>query len=156
MYTRRVERSIYKMLIVCLQIEIAYYLPVFNRVIIHYKMDNNWRYGENSSRSSNYNRGPRQDDRHRRNYYSNRGQNNSFEEKSDQITIHIDSAKVGKLIGKSGSNIRDLESKTSTKIRVSVIVIMLFLHICKPICLIPTLDCYRLIEEWETILLPLL
>ena len=84
-------------------------------------MENSRQYYKSTSySSSNSNRGSRHEDRgrYRRNNYSDRGQNDNFDEKSDKITIHIETDKVGKLIGKSGSNIRELEDKTNTKIRV--------------------------------------
>ncbi|XP_076237977.1 putative ATP-dependent RNA helicase DDX43 [Calliopsis andreniformis] len=75
----------------------------------------NWR---NSSNFGSYNRGPRQNDRNRRNNYSNRGQNESYNDNSEKIVLHIDSGKVGKLIGKGGSTIRELQEKSSTRINV--------------------------------------
>lgn len=97
-------------------------------------MENSRQYYKSTSySSSNSNRGSRYEDRGRyvrRNNYSDRGQNENFDEKSDKITIHIETDKVGKLIGKSGSNIRELQDKTNTKIRVSVTeIIQLILHL---------------------------
>ncbi|XP_053996758.1 probable ATP-dependent RNA helicase DDX43 [Hylaeus anthracinus] len=93
------------------------------------RMDNNRRsYGNSSYSSTNYNRESRSNDRggYRRSTYSRRGQNQSFcssdhenfDNKSDKFIVNIDSDKVGKLIGKSGSNIRDLQDKTNTRIHV--------------------------------------
>ncbi|XP_043251393.1 probable ATP-dependent RNA helicase DDX43 [Colletes gigas] len=99
------------------------------RARVSERMDNNQRsYGNSSYSSANYNQGSRSNDRggYRRSTYSRRGQNqsfgsghDSFDDKSDKFIINIDSDKVGKLIGKSGSNIRELQDKTSTRIHVN-------------------------------------
>ncbi|KAK9310784.1 hypothetical protein QLX08_000081 [Tetragonisca angustula] len=54
----------------------------------------------------------------RRNNYSNSYHNNSVQ-KCKEFIMKIDTDKIGKLIGKSGSNIRDLQDKTKTRIHVS-------------------------------------
>ncbi|KAK1118071.1 hypothetical protein K0M31_015350 [Melipona bicolor] len=50
----------------------------------------------------------------RRNNYSN-----SYNQKCKEFIIKVDTDKIGKLIGRSGTNIRDLQDKTKTKIHVS-------------------------------------
>ncbi|XP_034187499.2 putative ATP-dependent RNA helicase DDX43 [Osmia lignaria lignaria] len=60
---------------------------------------------------------------HRNNYRNEENQyNNSRYSNSDceseKFIIHINSDKVGKLIGRSGANIKDLQSKTNTKIHI--------------------------------------
>lgn len=55
----------------------------------------------------------------RRNNYSNSYHNNS-NQRYEEFIIKIDTDKIGKLIGKSGSNIRDLQDKTKTRIHVSI------------------------------------
>ncbi|KOC61391.1 putative ATP-dependent RNA helicase DDX43 [Habropoda laboriosa] len=48
--------------------------------------------------------------------YSN--SHNNFNNEFEKLIIHISTDKVGRLIGRSGSNIRDLQDKTSTKIHI--------------------------------------
>ncbi|XP_076763300.1 putative ATP-dependent RNA helicase DDX43 [Xylocopa sonorina] len=79
-------------------------------------MDYKQSYGKVYSRSNNRgnNRGRNS---FRRDQYSNSARNN-FDQQSEKLVIHIDTEKVGKLIGKSGSNIRELQDKTGTRIYV--------------------------------------
>ncbi|XP_003707581.1 putative ATP-dependent RNA helicase DDX43 [Megachile rotundata] len=63
-------------------------------------------------------------ERYRRNNYKyeeNQFSNSSYNNvdyESEKFIIHISSDKVGKLIGRSGANIKDLQSKTNTKIQI--------------------------------------
>ncbi|CAL7939654.1 unnamed protein product [Xylocopa violacea] len=79
-------------------------------------MDYKQSYGKSYSRSNNRgnNRGRNS---FRRDQYSNSVRNN-FDQQSEKLVIRIDTEKVGKLIGKSGSNIRELQDKTGTRIYV--------------------------------------
>lgn len=49
-------------------------------------------------------------------HYSNFVSTNS----NQKFVIQVNTEKIGKLIGKSGSNIRELQDKTKTKIHVSI------------------------------------
>lgn len=45
---------------------------------------------------------------------------NNYNARYNQSVIQIGTGKVGRLIGKSGSNIRELQDKTNTRIHVSI------------------------------------
>lgn len=48
-----------------------------------------------------------------------RSEQYSNSDKFDRLEMHIDTEKVGKLIGRGGSNIQELQDKTGTRIHVS-------------------------------------
>ncbi|CAK9811544.1 Probable ATP-dependent RNA helicase DDX43 [Anthophora quadrimaculata] len=52
----------------------------------------------------------------KRDRYSNSHEN--YNDEFEKLIVDIDTNKVGKLIGRSGSNIRDLQDKTNTKIHI--------------------------------------
>lgn len=82
-------------------------------------MSENWRNDESASR--NYNRDNGRGRNWRNNESSSRRQNygNPNEENDDEkYILHIESAKIGKLIGKGGSNIRELQERSNTKINI--------------------------------------
>lgn len=63
--------------------------------------------------------------RNEENHYNNSRYSNSDCE-SEKFIIHINSDKVGKLIGRSGANIKDLQSKTNTKIHVIINILFVY------------------------------
>ncbi|KZC13703.1 PREDICTED: probable ATP-dependent RNA helicase DDX43 [Dufourea novaeangliae] len=91
-------------------------------------MDTNRKnFGNSSHFSKSYTQSSRYSDGdgRRRSNYSKKRENlsydsihDSFDDKLEKFIIHIETDKVGKLIGRSGSNIRELQDKTNTKIQV--------------------------------------
>ncbi|XP_076299663.1 putative ATP-dependent RNA helicase DDX43 [Lasioglossum baleicum] len=80
-------------------------------------------FGNSTHFSKNYNQGSRYRDREgqQRNNWREQNQHSSHDNSNDNgeiLTIQIDSNKVGKLIGKSGTKIRELQEKTNTRIKV--------------------------------------
>ena len=64
----------------------------------------------------------------RRNNHSNSNYNN-FNQKYEKSIIQVDSENIGKLIGKAGTNIRDIQDKTKTRIHVSIYEIFILIPI---------------------------
>ncbi|XP_031835118.1 putative ATP-dependent RNA helicase DDX43 [Nomia melanderi] len=75
--------------------------------------------------SHNFNQGSRYDNREdqkKNNYFRNEQSKpvhyDNYDSRPNKLTIQIDTDKVGKLIGKNGYNIRELQDKTNTKIHI--------------------------------------
>ncbi|XP_017884968.1 probable ATP-dependent RNA helicase DDX43 [Ceratina calcarata] len=82
-------------------------------MIVGYRMDYQQTYGRTYSRRND--RGNNRND-YRKREYTNSSYND--QQSTDKFMIQIDTEKVGKLIGRGGSNIRDLQDKTGTRIQI--------------------------------------